>query len=152
MRIDKLTTKFQQALADAQSMAVGGDNPFVEPVHVLAAMLAAEDTSSRSLLERSGVNITKLREGATKAIARLPKVEGHGGETPVSRELSGLMRHLFRDERLPSGEPVWRPSPMPPPLRRPTAPVTAVCDPNADSRTEITDVAIWEDTGGSAHG
>ncbi|MFN0305758.1 MAG: ATP-dependent chaperone ClpB [Burkholderiales bacterium] len=97
MRIDKLTTKFQQALADAQSMAVGADNPFVEPVHVLAAMLAAEDTSSRSLLERSGVNIAKLREGATKAIARLPKVEGHDGETPVSRELSGLLNLVDRE-------------------------------------------------------
>ena len=97
MRIDRLTTKFQQALADAQSMAVGGDNPFVEPVHVLAAMLAAEDTSSRSLLERSGVNIAKLREGTTKAIARLPKVEGHGGETPVSRELSGLLNLVDRE-------------------------------------------------------
>ncbi|MFM9885328.1 MAG: ATP-dependent chaperone ClpB [Burkholderiales bacterium] len=97
MRIDKLTTKFQQALADAQSLAVGGDNPFVEPVHVLAAMLAAEDTSSRSLLERSGVNIAKLRESTTKAIARLPKVEGHGGETPVSRELSGLLNLVDRE-------------------------------------------------------
>ncbi len=97
MRIDKLTTKFQQALADAQSMAVGADNPFVEPIHVLAAMLASDDAASRSLLERAGVNITRLRDALTKAVGRLPKVSGHGGETPVSRELSGLLNLADRE-------------------------------------------------------
>jgi ATP-dependent Clp protease ATP-binding subunit ClpB len=97
MRIDKLTTKFQQALADAQSMAVGADNPFVEPIHVVAALLAADDASSRSLLERAGVSITRLRDGLTKAVGRLPKVSGHGGETPVSRELSGMLNLADRE-------------------------------------------------------
>ncbi|MSQ18913.1 MAG: ATP-dependent chaperone ClpB [Betaproteobacteria bacterium] len=97
MRIDKLTTKFQQALSDAQSMAVGADNPFVEPIHVLAALLAADDAASRSLLERAGINITRLRDTLTKAVGRLPKVSGHGGETPVSRELSGMLNLADRE-------------------------------------------------------
>jgi len=97
MRFDKLTTKFQQALAEAQSLAVGNDNPYVEPVHVLSTLLAAEDGATRSLLERSGTNVAKLREAVGKAIGRLPKVEGHGGETPVSRELSGLLNLVDRE-------------------------------------------------------
>jgi ATP-dependent Clp protease ATP-binding subunit ClpB len=97
MRLDKLTTKFQQALADGQSLAVGNDNPFVEPVHVLSAMLAQDDGASRSLLERAGVNVARLRDGVQKAIARLPKVHGHGGETPLSRELGNLLNVADRE-------------------------------------------------------
>ena len=91
MRLDKLTTKFQQALADAQSAAVGQDNPYIEPLHLLSAMLSQEDGTSASLLTRSGVNVARLRESAKKAIDRLPKVEGTGGEVSISRELNNLL-------------------------------------------------------------
>src|SRR5258706_5169975 len=91
MRIDKLTTKFQQALGDAQSLAVGQDNQFIEPLHLLAALLDQEDGTSASLLSRAGVNVPRLREATKQAIARLPKVEGHGGEVQISRELNGLL-------------------------------------------------------------
>src|SRR6266850_1037951 len=91
MRIDKLTTKFQQALGDAQSVAVGQDNQFIEPLHLLAALLDQEDGGSASLLSRAGVNVPRLREATKKAISRLPKVEGQGGEVQISRELNGLL-------------------------------------------------------------
>ncbi|MCC6609159.1 MAG: ATP-dependent chaperone ClpB [Burkholderiales bacterium] len=91
MRMDKLTTKFQQALADAQSLAVGGDNPYIEPVHVLAALLAQEDGGTASLLQRAGVNVPGLKDALRQALGRLPKVQGHGGEVQVSRELNGVL-------------------------------------------------------------
>jgi ATP-dependent Clp protease ATP-binding subunit ClpB len=91
MRIDKLTTKFQQALADAQSLAVGQDNPFIEPVHLLLALLQQDDGTTASLLSRAGVNVPRLRESAKLAISRLPKVEGQGGEITLSRELNNLL-------------------------------------------------------------
>jgi ATP-dependent Clp protease ATP-binding subunit ClpB len=91
MRLDKLTTKFQQALADAQSVAVGQDNQFIEPLHVLSALLAQDDGASASLLSRAGVNVPRLREALKQALSRLPKVEGHGGELQISRELNGLL-------------------------------------------------------------
>src|ERR1700693_1183574 len=91
MRIDKLTTKFQQALGDAQSIAVGQDNQFIEPLHLLAALLDQEDGGSASLLSRAGVEVPRLREATKQAISRLPKVEGHGGEMQISRELNGLL-------------------------------------------------------------
>ncbi len=91
MRLDKLTTKFQQALADAQSMALGNDNGFIEPVHLLAALLQQEDGGSASLLARAGVNVAALKTALTKAIGRLPKVEGQGGEISISRDLNNLL-------------------------------------------------------------
>src|SRR5467141_3046490 len=91
MRIDKLTTKFQEALGDAQIIAVGQDNPFIEPLHRLAALLDQEDGGSASLLPRAGVNVPRLRESLKQAISRLPKVEGHGGEVQISRELNALL-------------------------------------------------------------
>ena len=91
MRLDRLTTKFQQALADAQSLAVGADNQFIEPVHVLAALLDQEDGGTASLASRAGVNVPKLRENLKKAIERLPKVAGHGGEVQIGRDLSNLL-------------------------------------------------------------
>src|SRR5262245_621823 len=90
MRLDRLTTKFQQALADAQSLAVGADNQFIEPVHVFAALLDQQDGGTASLLSRAGVNVPKLRDSLRKAIDRLPKVEGHGGEVQIGRELSSV--------------------------------------------------------------
>ena len=91
MRLDRLTTKFQQALADAQSLAVGADNQFIEPVHLLAALLDQEDGGTASLASRAGINVPKLRDGLRKAIDRLPKVEGHGGEVQLGRDLSNLL-------------------------------------------------------------
>ncbi|HTS23841.1 MAG TPA: ATP-dependent chaperone ClpB [Casimicrobiaceae bacterium] len=91
MRLDKLTTKFQQALADAQSLALGNDNGFIEPQHLLSALLAQEDGGTASLLSRAGVNVPPLKSALTKAIGRLPKVEGQGGEISISRELNNLL-------------------------------------------------------------
>ncbi|MBX3674919.1 MAG: ATP-dependent chaperone ClpB [Burkholderiales bacterium] len=91
MRIDKLTTKFQQALADAQSLALANDAGFIEPQHLMAALLAQDDGGSASLLQRAGVNVAALRKALDEAVARLPKVEGQGGEINVSRELNALL-------------------------------------------------------------
>src|SRR5215475_4341950 len=91
MRLDKLTTKFQQALADAQSMALGNDNGFIEPAHLLSALLAQEDGGTASLLARAGVNVPALKAAVTKAVGRLPKVEGQGGEIGISRDLNNLL-------------------------------------------------------------
>jgi len=91
MRFDKFTTKFQQAFADAQSLAVGHDNPYIEPQHLLLALLQQEDGGTASLLARAGVNVPALKTALNGAIGRLPKVEGQGGEVNVSRELSNLL-------------------------------------------------------------
>ena len=91
MRFDKFTTKLQQALADAQSLALSNDNGFVEPAHLLASLLNQEDGGTASLLSRAGVNVPALKAASEKAIARLPKVEGQGGEISVSRELGNLL-------------------------------------------------------------
>ena len=70
MRFEKLTTKFQQALADAQSLALGSDNGAIEPPHLLAAMLDQEDGGAASLLSRAGVAVPKLKQLVKKAIER----------------------------------------------------------------------------------
>ena len=91
MRFDKFTTKFQQAFAEAQSLAVGNDNPYIEPQHLLYVLLNQDDGSTTSLLQRAGVNIAGLKASLRTAIDRLPKVEGTGGEVNVSRELTNLL-------------------------------------------------------------
>ncbi len=91
MRFDKLTTKFQQAFSDAQSAAVGNDNPYIEPQHLLLALLNQEDGGTSSILARAGVNVTALKQALTKGIERLSKVEGHGGEVSISRDLNNLL-------------------------------------------------------------
>ncbi len=91
MRFDKFTTKFQQAFSDAQSTAVGNDNPYIEPQHLLNALLSQQDGSTLSLLSRAGVNAGSLRNALKASMDRLPKVEGHGGEVSVSRELGNLL-------------------------------------------------------------
>jgi ATP-dependent Clp protease ATP-binding subunit ClpB len=91
MRFDKFTTKFQQAFADAQSQAVGHDNPYIEPQHLFSALLSQEDGGTASILGRAGVNLGALRPALKAAIERLPKVEGTGGEVNVSRELANLL-------------------------------------------------------------
>ncbi len=91
MRMDKLTAKFQQALADAQSMAVGRDNQFIEPAHLLLALLNQEGGSVRPLLEKAGANVIKLRSELMATIDRLPKVQGAGGELHLSNDLARLL-------------------------------------------------------------
>jgi ATP-dependent Clp protease ATP-binding subunit ClpB len=91
MRFDKLTTKFQQALADAQSAALANDNGYIEPQHLLTALLAQEDGGTSSLLARAGVALPRLKTALTQSIARLPKVEGQQGEISVSRDLTRLL-------------------------------------------------------------
>ncbi len=97
MRFDKLTTKFQQALADAQSLALGNDNGFIEPEHLLSALLTQDDGGTASLLARAGVAVPKLKAALSKAIERLPKVEGQGGEIGLSRGLNNLLNLTDKD-------------------------------------------------------
>jgi ATP-dependent Clp protease ATP-binding subunit ClpB len=91
MRQDKLTTKLQEALADAQSLAVGNDNPYIEPVHLLTALLNQDDGAARSLLQRAGVNVNGLANALKSSIQRLPKVSGTGGDVQVSREFVSVL-------------------------------------------------------------
>ncbi|MEK7791993.1 MAG: ATP-dependent chaperone ClpB [Pseudomonadota bacterium] len=91
MRFDKLTTKFQQALADAQSLAIGQDSATIEPQHLLLALLQQQDGSTTSLLQRAGANVVPLHESVKQSIQRLPKVENTGGEINISRSLSNLL-------------------------------------------------------------
>ncbi|WP_394060448.1 ATP-dependent chaperone ClpB [Alcaligenes sp. WGS1538] len=96
MRIDKLTTKFQQALADAQSLAVREDNPYLEPAHVLVALLADSESGTGSLLARAGVAIPRLDTELTRLINNLPKVHGVEGQQQLS---SALQAALARTEK-----------------------------------------------------
>lgn len=90
MRLDKLTSKFQMALADAQSLAVGRDNQFIEPVHVMLALLDQQGGSVRGLLLKAGANVNLLRSQLGEALDRLPKVEGAGGDVHISNDLTRL--------------------------------------------------------------
>ena len=91
MRLDKLTTKFQQALNDAQSLALGHDHQMIEPQHLLLALLQQDDGGSSSLLSHAGVNVPPLKAALDQAIDRLPTVEGHGGEVQIGRDLTNLL-------------------------------------------------------------
>jgi ATP-dependent Clp protease ATP-binding subunit ClpB len=90
MRIDKLTSKFQEALADAQSLAVTRDNPYIEPAHVLAAMLQQDD-GPKALLARAGVNTSKLQAALEAELAKLPQVQG-GEQVQPGRDLGALLQ------------------------------------------------------------
>lgn len=103
MRQDKLTTKFQEALGEAQSLALAHDNQVIEPVHILAAMLADGEGSSRSLLERAGVNVQSLTREVNAAVERLPKVSGTGGDVQISRDLMNLL-NLTEKEAMKRGD------------------------------------------------
>jgi ATP-dependent Clp protease ATP-binding subunit ClpB len=89
--MDKLTSKFQMALADAQSLAVGQDHQFIEPAHVMVALLDQQGGTVRGLLTKAGVNVNLLRSQLGDAVDRLAKVEGAGGEVHVGNELSKLL-------------------------------------------------------------
>ncbi|MGI4814062.1 MAG: ATP-dependent chaperone ClpB [Janthinobacterium lividum] len=97
MRLDKLTTMFQEALSDAQSLAVGHDNQYIEPLHVLAALLAQSDGATRSLLARAGAQLPPLTRAVTAAIERLPKVQGTDGNVQVGRELVALFNQADKE-------------------------------------------------------
>ncbi|MGP9421417.1 ATP-dependent chaperone ClpB [Ewingella sp. AOP9-I1-14] len=87
MRLDRLTSKFQLALADAQSLALGRDNQFIEPVHLMSALLTQEGGTVRPLLTAAGIDTPKLRTDVEQALGRLPQVEGTGGDVQPSSEL-----------------------------------------------------------------
>ncbi|CAI8864150.1 ATP-dependent chaperone ClpB [Methylocaldum szegediense] len=91
MRMDKLTGKFQAALADAQSLALGRDHQFIEPIHVMAALLDHEGGTVRSLLSQCGVNVNQFRASLDEALNRMPRVEGIGGDVQISNELGRLL-------------------------------------------------------------
>ena len=91
MRQDKFTTKFQEALADAQSLALGNDNAYIEASHLLAALLKQDD-GPKALLQRAGVNLPGLLTASEAAIKRLPKVHGGGEPVSVGRELLALLQ------------------------------------------------------------
>jgi ATP-dependent Clp protease ATP-binding subunit ClpB len=91
MRMDKMTAKLQEALADAQSLAVGRDHQFIEPVHVMTALLDQEGGSTRQLLANCDVNVNALRSKLSQTLDRLPTVEGTAGEVLVSNELGRLL-------------------------------------------------------------
>ena len=91
MRMDKLTSRFQQALSDAQSLAVGRDNNMLEPAHVMAALLDQQDGSTTPLLAQSGVPVIALRGRIGQALDALPKVSGQEGNVNVSNELTRLL-------------------------------------------------------------
>jgi ATP-dependent Clp protease ATP-binding subunit ClpB len=91
MRMDKLTTKFQMALAEAQSLAVGRDHQYIEPVHVMAALLDQEGGTTRPLLAKADVNANALRSKLGQMLDRMPSVEGAGGEIHISNDLTKLL-------------------------------------------------------------
>jgi ATP-dependent Clp protease ATP-binding subunit ClpB len=99
MRQDKLTTKLQEALADAQSLAVGNDNQYIEPAHLLSALLNQDDGGARSLLQRAGVNVGALSTALRGLLERLPKVSGTGGDVQVGRELVQLLNLADRESQ-----------------------------------------------------
>jgi len=109
MRLDKLTSKFQMALADAQSLAVGQDHQFVEPAHVMVALLDQQGGTVRGVLMKAGVNVNLLRSHLGKAVDRLARVEGAGGELHISNELTKVFNLTDklaqeRDDRYISSE------------------------------------------------
>ncbi len=91
MRMDKLTSRFQQALADAQSLAVGRDNQFIEPAHLLVALIDQQGGSTKPLLAQAGVDVATLRARLGEAIERLPTVSGQEGNVSVSNDLARLL-------------------------------------------------------------
>jgi ATP-dependent Clp protease ATP-binding subunit ClpB len=97
MRQDKLTTKFQEALADAQSIAVGNDHQYIEPLHVLAAMLRDAEGAGRSVLARAGVNVQPLTAAVDAALKRLPQVTGNEGQVQIGRDLVGLLNQADKE-------------------------------------------------------
>src|SRR5687768_11617001 len=97
MRFDKFTTKLQEALAEGQSMALGQDQQYIEPQHLLLALLNQEDGGVSALVAKASGNVGGLRKQLAESIARLPKVEGTPGEVHVSRDLAQLLNVADRE-------------------------------------------------------
>ncbi|WP_397475710.1 ATP-dependent chaperone ClpB [Pusillimonas sp.] len=97
MRFDKLTTKLQQAFADAQSLALRNDSPYIEPVHVLAALLADNDSGAGSLLARAGVAVNRVVSDVDTAIAAMPQVQGSDHNVQVSRDLQSVLARTDKE-------------------------------------------------------
>ena len=91
MRADKMTHKFQLALSEAQSLAIGLDNQFIEPQHVMIALLDQDGGSIRQILQNAGVKVSRLRSQLGRAVERLPKVSGNGGDVHPSNALVKLL-------------------------------------------------------------
>ena len=91
MRMDKLTSKFQLAISDAQSLAVGRDHQFIEPLHLMVALLDQQGGTVRHILTQSGVNVNLLRSQLGDALDRLPQVQGQAGEVHISNDLGRLL-------------------------------------------------------------
>jgi len=91
MRVDKFTTKLQEALAEAQSLAVGQDHPYIEPQHLLSALLEQEDGGAPSIIAKAGGNPGALKKALAESLGRIAKVEGTPGEVHISRELGALL-------------------------------------------------------------
>src|SRR5690554_3710986 len=91
MRMDKLTSRFQQALADAQSLAVGRDHNLIEPAHLLVALIDQQGGGTRPLLAQAGVNVPLLRERLGEILEKLPKVSGQAGSVSVGNDLGRLL-------------------------------------------------------------
>jgi ATP-dependent Clp protease ATP-binding subunit ClpB len=91
MRFEKFTTKLQEALAEAQSMALGRDQQYIEPEHLLLTLLGQEDGGVAGLIAKAGGNVNKLRQALEQAVSRLPKVEGTPGDVMISRDLTQLL-------------------------------------------------------------
>ncbi len=93
MRLDRMTTKFQQALSDAQSLALGKDHQYIEPVHLMSALLSQDGTTIAPLLNEAGINVKALRSGLSEELERLPVVEGAGADVQLS-QASGRVLNL----------------------------------------------------------
>ena len=93
MRMDKLTSKFQLAIADAQSLAIGRDHQFIEPVHMMSALLNQDGGSVRHLMAQTDINLHSLRSQLAEALDRLPQVEGNPGEVHISNDLGRVLNH-----------------------------------------------------------
>ena len=91
MRMDKLTSKFQLAIADAQSLAVGRDHQMIDPVHLMSALIDQEGGTVKNLLSISGVDVQKLRSGLFEIMEKLPQVQGINGDVRVSNDLAKLL-------------------------------------------------------------
>ncbi|MDO8695103.1 MAG: ATP-dependent chaperone ClpB [Sheuella sp.] len=97
MRFDKLTTKFQQAIADAQSLAARNDNQYIEPIHVLSALLTDSESGAGSLLARAGVAVNRLQSTLDTALKGLPQVKGTDDNIQVSRDLQGVFTRTEKE-------------------------------------------------------
>ncbi|MEX0738466.1 MAG: ATP-dependent chaperone ClpB [Pseudohongiella sp.] len=99
MRMDQLTSKLQAALADAQSLALGNDNNFIEPVHLMISLLEQKSGSVRPLLSQTGFDIASLRKGLNDILQRLPKVEGNGADVTMSNDLGRLLNQADKSSQ-----------------------------------------------------